>query len=412
MYWQFFFAVFVLSSFAGALSLAPPEGHDGSITSAEAMLVAQRHLQWVSSNVPKFEEWKNAKLSQPVVYYFPNGTKSAYEFTVLVNGKPDGFILVAAQRYMPPILEFGKGESPSKRLHYAQDIARKKGYSLKNQRLLYYGALTYSVQLDSNKLMRLTDFKVQRIPTHIYLAFFRRGKEYLPQINIKTSEFSILEDDGTDENLVAVVNSISGVPAWTPTDNGNSNIPYPYNVGTPDDPWIGWDGCAAVAASMIIAYYEPQLRDDFEREAIIDVLHHTMAINDNTGGSTWQTQVIGIDNFKEEWDRLRGWIVYEPVYHDFTATFYEYWSDYDIISEVDNNHPFMLGLENGGRATDGTGPYGNHSVTGVGYIAACSEYSYYCEVAYIEIHDTWNFESHYIYNGNWEDADIIKVRAS
>ncbi len=32
--------------------------------------------------------------------------------------------------------------------------------------------------------------------------------------------------------------------------------------------------------------------------------------------------------------------------------------------------------------------------------------------AYIEIHDTWNFETHYIYNGNWEDADIIKVRAS
>jgi len=65
--WQFF-AVFVLSSFAGALSLAPLEGHDGSVTSAEAMFVAQRHLQWVSLNVPKFEEWKNAKLSHPVIY--------------------------------------------------------------------------------------------------------------------------------------------------------------------------------------------------------------------------------------------------------------------------------------------------------------------------------------------------------
>jgi len=101
---------------------------------------------------------------------------------------------------------------------------------------------------------------------------------------------------------------------------------------------------------------------------------YTMEIDDSTGGSVWQTQVRGIDNFKEEWDRLRGWIVYEPVYHDFTATFYEYWNDYDIISEVNNNHPFILGLENGGSATDGTGPYGNHAVTGVGYIAACSEY--------------------------------------
>ncbi|WP_297501406.1 hypothetical protein [Thermococcus sp.] len=85
-----------------------------------------------------FEDWKNAKLSRPVVYYFPNGTKSAYEFTVLVNGKPDGFILVAAQRYMPPVLEFGKGEAPSRRLGKI-GATRIMNFSKEQHRLLYYG---------------------------------------------------------------------------------------------------------------------------------------------------------------------------------------------------------------------------------------------------------------------------------
>jgi len=129
------FAVLVLSSFAGALSLVPPKGHTGSVTPAEARLVAQRHLQWASSNLPGFEDWKRAKLSQPVIYYFPNGTRSAYEFTVLVNGKPDGFILVAAQRYMPPVLEFSKGEAPSKRLRRV-GRARVRGFSVEKHRLL------------------------------------------------------------------------------------------------------------------------------------------------------------------------------------------------------------------------------------------------------------------------------------
>ncbi|WP_297465578.1 hypothetical protein [Thermococcus sp.] len=408
-----FFAVLVLSSLAGALSIGQIPARNGPVTPSEATLVAQKHLHGASEHIPNFEDWKNSKLSRPVVYYFPNGTKSAYEFTVLVNGKPDGFILVAAQRYMPPILEFGKGEAPSTRIHYAQKVAMNKGYKVGN--LIYYGALTYGLQIGSNKMLSLVDRKVQNVPKNIKFHFRKSTSiaenEILKPTTSRSSVFP-LEDGGSDEHLVSVVRSIQGVPAWTSTDKGGASTQYPFNVGSARDPWIDWDGCAAVAASMIIAYYEPQLKDEWDREAVIDVLHHTMGIDDNTGGSVWTTQVVGIENFKEEWDYLRGWIVYKPVYHDFTATFYEYWTDMDVISEVNNNHPFMLGLENGGRASDGTGPYGNHAVTGVGYIAACSEDYSNCELVYIEIHDTWNFETHYIYNGNWIDADIIKVRAS
>lgn len=111
-----FFTVLILSSLAGALNMVQMQARNSHVTSKEAIIVAQNHMYWISEHIPNFEDWQDAKLSRPVVYYFPNGTRSAYEFTVLVNGKPNGFILVAAQRYMPPVLEFGKGEAPSKRL--------------------------------------------------------------------------------------------------------------------------------------------------------------------------------------------------------------------------------------------------------------------------------------------------------
>ncbi|KUH31885.1 hypothetical protein APY94_11605 [Thermococcus celericrescens] len=163
------FAVLVLSSLTGALSMVLPKGHTGSVTPAEAMPVAQRHPQWASSNVPNFEDWKNAKLSLPVVYYFPNGTKSAYEFTVLVKGKPDGFILVAAQRYMPPVLEFGKGEAPSKRLGRIGAV-RIQGFLTKQHRLLYYGGLSYSVELGNGKAIDIHG-RIVSVPKAVKLEF-------------------------------------------------------------------------------------------------------------------------------------------------------------------------------------------------------------------------------------------------
>ncbi|NJE61066.1 hypothetical protein [Thermococcus sp. 21S7] len=99
------FAVLVLSSLTGALSIIQPKGNAGSMMPAEAMLVAQRHLQWASSNLPGFEDWKNAKLSQPVVYYFPNGTKSAYELKV----SPMVLYWLQRRGTSPLLLSLGKG---------------------------------------------------------------------------------------------------------------------------------------------------------------------------------------------------------------------------------------------------------------------------------------------------------------
>ncbi|MDK2870522.1 MAG: hypothetical protein PWP39_1757 [Pyrococcus sp.] len=354
------------------------------VSPALAEKVARSYVQWIAVNIPDFKEWRDATLGKPVTYYFPNGEKSAYEFAVFKNGKNVGFILVSARKDMPPVLEFSKAKPPSWKLEKVKELAEKKGY--KTGRLLYYGALTYSVDIGNGKAISLKDMKVRKYLINVKLQFTNNLESSLGK-----SSIGIYTVDGL------VIKSISGVPAWTSTDYGGAYyIDYPDNVGPASDPWDDWDGCAAIAASMIIAYYEPQLQDDWNREAIIDVLHHTMNIDYN-GGSYWWDQVEGIKNFKEEWDSLTGWIVSDPVYHDFTATFYEEFSSYDIITEVNTNHPFMLGIENPGSA---------HAVTGVGYVYSQES----GDILYIKVHD--GDEVKYITNGNWQDADMIKVRTT
>jgi len=382
----------VLSSFGSAA------GPSNEVSPALAEKAAKTYVNWIAVNIPDFEEWKDATLGKPVTYYFPNGEKSAYEFAVFKNGKNVGFILVSARKDMPPVLEFSKAKPPSWNLEKVKELAEKKGY--KSGRLLYYGALTYSVDIGNGKAIGLKDLKVRKRPTKVELKFNKeKAKREWERAEI---------NKGISIMAVGVVKTIEGVPAWTSTDSGDANVQYPNNVGPDPDPWGDWDGCAAIAASMVIAYYEPQLQDDWNREAVIDVLHHTMNI-DPSGGSVWQDQVEGINNFKEEWDQLydKG-IVNTLISFDFYSWFEEDYTDGEILSEVDTNHPFILGLEGGGSANDRTIPYGNHAVTGVGYIAACEGFT--CELVYIEIHDTWDFETHYIANGNWQDADIIKVR--
>ncbi|NJD99413.1 hypothetical protein E3E26_06390 [Thermococcus sp. LS1] len=376
-----------MSSFAGALSISQIHAGASYVTPNEAILTAQKHLQWASSNLPNFKDWQNAKLSQPVVYYFPNGTKSAYEFTVLVNGKPDGFILVAAQRYMPSVLEFGKGETPSRRLGRI-GAARIRGFSRRQHRLLYYGALSYSIDVGNGKAMDIHG-RVVSFPKRIALF----SKPYTRS----------LETSSIYPASTYVEKHIPNVPAWTTTDPGSYSNPYPYNMGSSGDPWSWWDGCAPIAASMVIAYYEPQLRDSWDREALIDVLHYTMKTDEN-GGTQISNVAPGIEDLHEEYQRISNMI----TLNNFVRNDYDAWLEsrstgfYDAISNINNDHPLLLLMLDGGSALDRSQDYGNHAVTVVGYVGYSSSF-------YWEIHDTWDSADHYIADGNWKDAWFVFV---
>ena len=393
---------------------------------AEAMLVAQRHLQWASSNLPEFKNWKNARLSQPVVYYFPNGTKSAYEFTVLVNGRPDGFMLVAAQRYMPPILEFGKGEAPSKRLGRI-GAARIRSFSTERHRLLYYGGLSYGIKIENGKSVDIYG-RITSIPQTIKLSFSPT------QVANTWGAFSTI----TGEKGIGVLSTsitiivIPNVPVWTENsyvgDPGDASTSYPNNVGLNADPWDAWDGCTPIAAAQIIAYHEhPEIYENeyYTEEykaymtSLVDILHHTMGTS-NDGWTYWCGRIgsdacDGIESFPAEYQKLMSqgivsWSLVNSYDAQPTCTLGWCWLNAyikmgDVISEVDNNRPILLQLDDGGKATDGQGPYGDHSVVIVGYVKNSNG-----QIEYVVIHSGWDMYDHYLAWGNWgSDTHLVKI---
>nr|WP_277346688.1 C39 family peptidase [Thermococcus sp. Bubb.Bath] len=197
---------------------------------------------------------------------------------------------------------------------------------------------------------------------------------------------------------------IPNVPTWTTTDPGSYPTVYPYNVGPNGDPWSWWDGCAPIAASMVIAYYEPQLQDPWNREALIDIIHHTMKTDEN-GGTQIFNVAPGIEDLYEEYQHVSNLI----ALNNFVRNDYNAWLEsrsigfYDAISDINNDYPLLLLMINGSSALDRSQDYGNHAVTVVGYVG-------YAGAFYWEIHDTWDSEDHYIADKNWEEAWFVFIR--
>ncbi len=405
---------------------------NGPVTPNEATLVAQKHLYWASEHIPNFEDWKNAKLSRPVVYYFPNGTKSAYEFTVLVNGKPDGFILMAAQRYMPPVLEFGKGEAPSRRLEKIA-TARTRGFSREQHRLLYYGGLSYSIELKDKKAMDIYGRTVSVPKTVKFSILPKRVADAWKSFKTSSQrqvKIGVLSDS-IETKIIPNVPVWTEDPSWTYTrgvgDLGGASTSYPNNVGPSADPWDTWDGCTPIAAAQIIAYHEhPEIYENgyYTEEykeymtSLVDILHHTMGTS-NDGWTHWcgwpgSDVCDGIEAFASEYQRLKDQgIVSWSLVNNYDAQptcswglceLSQYITTPDVKIEVDQQRPVLLQLDNGGKATDGQGPYGDHSVVITGYV--WDGYN----IQYLVIHSGWDMYDHYLAWGNWgSGTHLVKI---
>ncbi|ASI98438.1 cysteine peptidase family C39 domain-containing protein [Thermococcus celer] len=437
-YVRVFFIVLIFGGLIGVSNTTYAKSEVSIVAPNEAMLVAQRHVQWASENVPDFGDWKDAKLSRPVVYYFPNGTRSAYEFTVLVNGKPSGFILVAAQRYMPPVLEFGKGEAPSKRLGRL-GAARIQDFSTGGHRLLYYGGLSYGIDIGKGKAMDIYG-RLVLVPKAVKLEFSRE--------QVANAWRKIGASPASETNTKVLTESITlkiipSVPVWTEDsywtynegvgDLGGASTSYPNNVGLNADPWDLWDGCTPIAAAQIIAYHEhPEIyesgyyTEEYKRymTSLVDILHHTMGTFDTKDrkGWTWwcgypgSDACDGIESFASEYQKLKNegivsWSLVNNYDAQPTCTLGLCWlwggyiHEGDVIKEVDNYRPALLQLENGGKATDGQGPYEDHSVVVVGYAKNSNG-----QVEYVAIHSGWDMYDHYLAWGNWgSKTHLVKI---
>jgi hypothetical protein len=91
-------------------------------------------------------------------------------------------------------------------------------------------------------------------------------------------------------------------------------------------------------------------------------------------------------------------------YTNFDAVTDSTMSMSEVMTEINANRPFTVSMTYGGIASGNTQPYGNHTVTCVGYADGTTTDALY-------LHDTWdgNFV-HGITFGNWGSVVATWVR--
>ncbi|MEA1993141.1 MAG: C39 family peptidase, partial [Euryarchaeota archaeon] len=332
------------------------------VTLGLAKRVALFHIK-NCSRTGILEAWKDATVGKPKVYYKPySEARSAYVFPVIKKNKNVGYVTVSATFDKAPILEFSRAPPPSSNIKEIRAKARKEGYR-GTERLVYYGALTYSLQYGRGKAIGLVDGRTHGVPKEIDLQISERKARTAWNKAMKAM------NKGVRSGMRGFVyKKISGVEAWWGMLDGHDpSASYPdcADPGYKPDPWDAYDGCAPMAAGMVVDYWYDKYGWYYpSKNALIDHLHHYMGTDDD--GSTDKHR-IG--------PGIRG--ATSHLGHRIYAydTWFFDWND--IKSEIDNGQPFVLAM------IDPPYPYkANHAVTGVGYYM-----DFYSGTNYVVVHD-------------------------
>ena len=141
-------ALIVGTLLISSVGIAAGLASSNAVNAAEAGQAALKHIEKKAVKIP---EWKGATVSAPVLYYAPDMSVCAYEFTVTDGDKNVGFIIVSARKDWMPVLEYSTGNAPSSYLPDARQMAVDEAYISENDnfepRIFYWGACTYSMQI-------------------------------------------------------------------------------------------------------------------------------------------------------------------------------------------------------------------------------------------------------------------------
>jgi len=367
---------------------------DNLVPKGVAKTRAKSKVQQLSRR-DEFSGWKNARLGTPTTFHMrntetgPKYLRSAYVFPVQKQGNSVGYVTAAAQSSWAPILEYSKATPPTTYVQPAKAAARSSQKSLTGN-LLYHGGVEYGLELASGEAMNVRNKISKPLGNGISpdsMAF--KSDQVAAQKDALSSDSETVTTDAVTPQ--ALSDTIADVPAWTSTDSGGASS---TSYGTGDDEWADWDGCSPIAGSMIIAYHEGVNEwETNEREAIIDHLHDTMLTDDDTDAATNPIDLDrGFNQYTWGDSSYSGQNIYLWNHPDFTK------------AEIsDNNRPFLLNMTSGGTAEDRSQAYGNHTTTVVGYKD---------DGETLELHDTWDYTSHYLSWGSWTAASYTKVTTS
>ncbi|ADJ26832.1 hypothetical protein Dehly_1552 [Dehalogenimonas lykanthroporepellens BL-DC-9] len=334
------------------------EAKSDNVTIAEASEVGQYFKQCYGDIVDS--TWNNSDILGPVVYYAVDGTKVAYEFTVVNMDEPIGYVIISATKDLPPLLEAGEGRSPSSYLKETKNLAIMENLtsSADKPRFLWWGALTYSVQYGEQ-------MKEKGLAIHLQSGRIMSVPSELPVFEVDTTlaEAAWIEVMNKSNQVGTVVRSsnyhwITGVPCYYQQgwsgghgDDYSQYATWPSCRGTGADPWAKWDGCTPIAGSMILGYWDGMGYTSIPNgeDLLIDDCHHWMH-TDFDGFTTGSDIDDGLENLLEEYG-----------YNDFSVRNDGHVAWSDITIHVDNDYPEILSF-----VFNPT--YGNHSVAVVGYI--------------------------------------------
>lgn len=352
-------------------------GNETPVSSKEVQTAAR---YYISKYINAVDKWEGVTDGQPVEYVWPNGGISAYEIPVMGKTGNVGFMFISATKDYGPLFELSNGKRPSEYVNSAKKIAIEKGlikddYSGKT-RLLYYGALTYSVQFGEEMISKqiaihLPTGRVEQVP----------AEDIALQMDTEIVQQGWVTALGKARESTFGTRSITwifGVPAWYQNefhgDSGDSGIEWPTCAGVAADPWDQWDGCSAISGAMVLGYWDTHgySMGVGGEDLLIDHAHHYMGTDDDGDTMPWN-----IDDGM--------WLVANMYQHgdDFSHSHDWSVSFSNIVDNVDRGTPAVLNLRS-------HPVYGNHSVTVVGYEPLTD----------IWVNNTWDTSQHLVTHGS------------
>jgi len=382
---------------------------DNGVTVAEAEKAALNQIERASQRI---DAWSGAILGKPVIYYAPDNTKSAYEFTVLNGDKEVGYILISARKDWMPVLEYSSGSAPSNLLHHIEEYAIERGYVNKieaaESRLIYWGALSYSVQIGEKMEKENT---VIHLPTALIMPMPKMAELQMDKDDAKAAWSKLLTETVSKPQTKSIDwVELDGVPLWYQHNNSQNATcqsngwccdrysenadEWPDCAGTADDPWDPWDGCSCIAGAMVIGYDYYGINED--DETLIDDCHEKMETED-VGGSTWPFDIgPGIED-----------VFYEVYSTSCDTTDHYPWPSWTTFTnEIDAERPAVLST---GVITYIPPNFTGHSQTLVGYEFDTSDPDY----KMLWLHTTWDCPRTTVSaHGNWTFACLTAVEVN
>lgn len=360
-------------------------GPSAPVSKRQASEVARQAAEIIGER-SEYERWHRTGVKAPELFYakVASGDTIAYEprawvFPIEEHGDDVGYITIDAGQEYAPVLVYGRGTAPHRKLDTAQQVAKATGNSIR-KRFLYHGGVEFGVETTDGRMVDLRGSRVRPRPP-------AKSVESLQPT--QTDAMSPGQSSGPPEWSGPTDEEIDSVPNWGQSDLGDAND---TDFGSGPDEWAEWDGCTPVAASMAIGYHEgledkPSDRD--EREALIDHLHVEM--NTDYDGTTSRSDVAsGIEN-------------YDEGSHSYDADLRSYLVKRRIKNQVSNGNPPLLHMTNGPYTDKKEG----HTVCVRGFREeSCG---LFCTDFYHKVLNGYDDPPEMVYHGNWDNAAATKI---